>query len=150
MMAAFSASAAGFLFAIGLGVGGMADPARVVGFLDVAGAWDPSLAFVMAGALGTYAPLRRRILRRGRPVCAPAFPALDRAAVDVRLVAGAGLFGVGWGLAGYCPGPALTSIAAGTATVHVFVAAMAAGMIAFEGWQRRATAASRGAPRPSA
>ena len=142
MSAAVAAAAAGLVFALGLGLGGMTDPARVLGFLDVAGAWDPSLALVMAGAVGTHALLRRRVLRRARPILAPTFPALAGTAVDRRLLTGAALFGVGWGLAGYCPGPALISLAGGSAAAPLFVAAMAAGMLLFEAWGRRNTGAA--------
>ncbi|WP_437281186.1 DUF6691 family protein [Sorangium sp. So ce375] len=135
---------AGLLFAVGLGVSGMTQPSRVIGFLDVAGDWDPSLAFVMAGAISVHF-LAYRVLRWRRrgvgvdaagPARAPRFPLLaDRAAVptrndiDARLVAGAALFGVGWGLVGYCPGPALVSLATGSRAVLAFVVAMAAGMV---------------------
>ena len=139
MKAVLASGLAGLLFALGLGLGGMTDPARVLGFLDVAGAWDPSLAFVMAGALGTHALLRRLILRRARPVLAPAFPSFGATRPDARLVAGSALFGVGWGLAGYCPGPALTSVASGASTVLLFVAAMGAGMLLFQVWMKART-----------
>ncbi|NTX17840.1 YeeE/YedE family protein [Myxococcus sp. CA051A] len=131
------AGVAGLLFALGLGLGGMTDPAKVVGFLDVAGSWNPSLAFVMAGALGTYALLRRLILRRARPVLADRFPAPPQADVDGRLVAGSALFGIGWGLSGYCPGPALVSLPVGGTTVLLFVGAMLVGMGAFRGMSRQ-------------
>ncbi|XXY47582.1 YeeE/YedE family protein [Sorangium sp. So ce269] len=132
---------AGALFAVGLGVSGMTQPSRVIGFLDVAGDWDPSLAFVMAGAISVhflaYRALRRQesAAARGGAARTPRFPLLaDRLVVptrtdlDARLFAGAALFGVGWGLAGYCPGPALVSLATGSHAVLAFVAAMAAGM----------------------
>ncbi|MBZ4409983.1 YeeE/YedE family protein [Myxococcus sp. XM-1-1-1] len=131
MKQAFTAGAAGLLFALGLGVGGMTDPAKVVGFLDVAGAWDPSLAFVMAGALGSYALARGLILRRAAPVLADTFPETTSASVDGRLVAGAVLFGVGWGLSGYCPGPVLVVLPVGGLTVALFVVGMVAGMGVF-------------------
>ena len=138
MKAALAAGLAGILFSLGLGLGGMTDPAKVLGFLDVAGAWDASLLFVMAGAMGTYTLLRLLILRsRQRPVLAPAFPELGKARPDARLVAGAALFGVGWGLAGYCPGPAFTSVASGAGTVLLFVAAMVGGMLLFQLWEKR-------------
>lgn len=145
MKAVLMAGLAGVLFAVGLGIGGMTDPARVIGFLDVTGAWDPSLLFVMAGGLGTHALLRRLIVKRPRPVLAPAFPTWSQTRVDRRLVGGAALFGIGWGLSGYCPGPALVSLATGTSTVLLFVVAMLAGMGAFRGWEaaRAATRASR-------
>ncbi len=95
-MRAFAAAfVAGIVFAVGLGLGGMMDPAKVVGFLDVAGQWDFSLALVMGGALGTHAVLRRLILRRQAPVLAPSFPVLPAAQVDGRLLVGSSLFGVG-------------------------------------------------------
>lgn len=147
MNAALMAGLAGILFALGLGLGGMTDPAKVVGFLDVVGDWQPGLAFVMAGAMGTYASLRRLILRRRRaPVLAPAFPALGDARPDARLVLGSALFGVGWGLAGYCPGPAFASVGSGTGTVLLFVAAMLGGMLLFQLWEKRPAAACPPAP----
>lgn len=115
------AGVSGLLFAFGLVVGGMTDPARVQGFLDVFGAWNPSLAFVMGGALAVYG-LLIRLLRRP--------PAPTVSAIDVRLVAGAALFGVGWGLAGYCPGPALTATAVGGPGTLLFVVAMLGGFVA--------------------
>ena len=111
--------AAGLLFALGLGLAGMTQPDKIRAFLDVAGAWDPSLAFVMAGAVGVYFVAYR--LLRGR---APAAPR----GIDRRLVAGAILFGVGWGLSGFCPGPALVSVGAGARAALWFVPAMVAGM----------------------
>jgi uncharacterized protein len=137
---------AGLVFALGLGLGGMTDPSRVLAFLDVTGSWDASLAFVMGGALGTHALLRRLILRtRARPLLAPAFPADSRARVDARLLGGAALFGVGWGLVGYCPGPAFTALATGAPAPLLFVGAMLAGMLLFRLWERR-PAPARAAP----
>lgn len=138
MKAAIAALVAGLLFALGLGLGGMTDPAKVQGFLDLTGAWDPSLAFVMAGGLGTHALLRRLVLRRrSRPVLAPAFPAPPAAGVDRRLLAGAALFGVGWGLAGFCPGPAVVAVASGSTTALTFAISMLGGMALFHGWELR-------------
>ncbi|NVJ28729.1 YeeE/YedE family protein, partial [Myxococcus sp. AM011] len=117
--------------------GGMTDPAKVVGFLDVAGRWDPSLAFVMAGALGTYALLRPFILRRTKPVLAERFPPPPQASVDGRLIGGAALFGIGWGMSGYCPGPALVSLPVGGTPVLLFVGAMLVGMALFRGIMRQ-------------
>ena len=122
------AFATGMLFALGLGLGGMTQPRRVLAFLDVAGAWDPSLAFVMAGAVGVFALAWRVAQRVRRPVFAAAFDVPARRTIDARLVAGALVFGIGWGVAGMCPGPALTSLASGEAAALVFVAAMLAGM----------------------
>ncbi|WP_208719392.1 DUF6691 family protein [Corallococcus sicarius] len=128
MRSSLGALLSGLLFALGLGLGGMTDPANVLGFLDVAGDWDFRLAFVMGGAVAVHAALRPLILRRQRPLCAGRFPSFPAQRVDGRLFAGAALFGVGWGLAGYCPGPALTSLASGAPSVFVFVFAMFAGM----------------------
>ena len=118
----------GLLFALGLGVGGMTKPAKVLAFLDVAGNWDPSLALVMAGAIAVYAPASRWALRRSAPLCAARFQVPTRRDLDAPLIVGAALFGAGWGLAGYCPGPALVSLASGASGVVLFVAAMLAGM----------------------
>ncbi|WP_437817582.1 DUF6691 family protein [Sorangium sp. So ce1078] len=128
---------AGALFAVGLGVSGMTQPKKVTGFLDVAGDWDPSLAFVMVGAISVHF-LAYRVVRwqqRAPAARAPRFPLLadrmslpTRTGVDARLLGGAALFGVGWGLAGYCPGPALVSLSTGSGVVLAFVLAMAAGM----------------------
>lgn len=123
-----SAFLAGALFALGLGVGGMTQPSKVLAFLDVAGRWDPSLAFVMTGAVTVYGALFRLIRRRPRPVLSPAFSLPARRDVDLRLMTGAALFGMGWGLAGYCPGPGIVSLATGATPALVFVTAMLAGM----------------------
>lgn len=120
---------AGVVFALGLGLGGMTDPQKVQAFLDISGQWNPSLAFVMAGALSTHALLRRRILRRMRPVFAAQFQPATHTRIEPRLVVGAAFFGVGWGLVGYCPGPAFTSVATLTPQALLFVAAMMAGMV---------------------
>jgi len=124
-----SAFAAGLVFALGLGVSGMTLPSRVKGFLDVAGAWDPSLAFVMLSALATHIALLRWILRRRAPISTRAFDLPTRRDIDRPLLVGAALFGVGWGLGGYCPGPALTSLATLGRPALVMCAAMAAGMM---------------------
>jgi uncharacterized membrane protein YedE/YeeE len=146
MKALMTSAAAGLLFALGLGLGGMMDPARVQAFLDFTGAWDPTLAFVMGGALAVHAPLSWLIRGRKAPVLAPAFPAASKAGVDGRLVAGAALFGVGWGLAGYCPGPALASLTTGTSSVLLFVLSMLGGMGLFGWWERSRASA----PEPQA
>ncbi len=126
--ASASAFALGLLFAVGLALAGMTSPAKVIAFLDLAGDWDPSLAFVMAGAIATHAIASRFILTRKAPVLAEKFDLPEKKSVDARLVTGAALFGVGWGLGGYCPGPALVTAAAGVPSAIVFVLAMAAGM----------------------
>lgn len=120
---------AGVLFAVGLALSGMTDPGKVIGFLDVTGAWDPSLALVMVGAIGVHATLRLVILKRAQPVFQPAFeqPLVGKA--DVPLLVGAAVFGLGWGLGGYCPGPAFVSAAAGSLPAAVFVGAMTGGML---------------------
>lgn len=118
----------GLLFGLGLLVSGMADPAKVQNFLDLGGAWDPSLAFVMAGAVLTTALGYRLVLRRPRPLLAEAFQLPTRRAVDGRLLLGAALFGIGWGLGGFCPGPALASLGLAAPGTLAFLPAMLAGM----------------------
>jgi uncharacterized membrane protein YedE/YeeE len=127
----------GLLFALGLGIGGMTKPEKVVAFLDVAGDWDPSLAFVMGGALLVYFVVQRVALARPQPLFDRTFHVPNRRDIDARLVVGSLLFGAGWGLGGYCPGPALVSLASGRASVGVFVAAMLAGMWIFQHWNAR-------------
>jgi len=121
----------GLLFSLGLGLGGMTDPARVIGFLDFAGAWDPSLAFVMGGAVGTFALARLLILRRARPLLGKEFACPPTGGIDRRVVVGSLLFGAGWGLAGYCPGPAFASVASGALETLLFVGAMVFGMLLY-------------------
>ena len=137
-MALLTAFVAGLLFAVGLGVGGMTQPAKVFGFLDVAGKWDPSLAFVMLGAIAVHATAMRGILGRRTPLFAVRFALPTRRDVDARLVAGAALFGAGWGLVGYCPGPAVTALGGGVPTAAIFVPAMVAGMWVFHALFERA------------
>lgn len=134
----------GLLFGAGLAIGGMTHPAKVVGFLDITGRWDPTLIFVMAGAVLAYGVLYRLITRRAAPLLAPSFRLPTRRDIDARLVAGAALFGAGWGLGGFCPGPALTSLPTGAIEVLTFVAAMATGMVAFQAFD--ALRARRTAP----
>jgi uncharacterized protein len=119
---------AGVLFGLGLAVSGMVDPQKVIGFLDVAGHWDPTLAFVMGGALLVAIPAFRLIFRRSRPVLADDFDLPTKDSLDASLLGGAALFGVGWGLSGFCPGPSVTALASGLVPVFAFVAAMIAGM----------------------
>ena len=122
---------AGALFGLGLAVSGMTNPAKVIGFLDVAGEWDPTLAFVMGGALLVTIPTFRLILGRPRPILADGFALPTKSALDGRLLGGAALFGVGWGLSGFCPGPAVAALVTGLAPVFVFVAAMMVGMVLY-------------------
>jgi uncharacterized protein len=121
------AFAAGLLFGLGLSLGGMTQPAVVLGFLDIFGAWDPRLIFVMAGAVLTTAVGYRLLLRRPRPLLAERFQWPVSRRIDARLVGGAALFGIGWGIAGYCPGPALASLGAGVPALLILVACMLAG-----------------------
>jgi hypothetical protein len=130
----------GVAFALGLGVGGMTQPARVLAFLDVAGAWDPTLVFVMLGAVAVYAAAFPRVMRRPRPVFGRTFAVPSRRDVDRRLIGGAVLFGVGWGLAGLCPGPALTALASGEPRALLFVAAMVTGITAHRRIERAGAA----------
>ncbi|MEJ7728417.1 MAG: DUF6691 family protein [Polyangiaceae bacterium] len=119
----------GVVFSLGLGLAGMTQPAKIIGFLDFGGSWDPSLLLVMAGAIAVYLPVWRLMKRRGvalngEPLAIPAERGLDW-----RLLVGAAVFGIGWGLAGYCPGPAITSVAGGMTSALVFVASMIGGMV---------------------
>jgi uncharacterized membrane protein YedE/YeeE len=122
--------AAGFVFGLGLVISGMSNPAKVIGFLDVAGGWDPTLLLVMGGALATTVPAFRLLESRPRPLFAERFEFPARNELDSRLIAGAALFGLGWGMAGFCPGPAITALATARLDVMLFVAAMIAGAVA--------------------
>jgi uncharacterized membrane protein YedE/YeeE len=138
-MASLFAFVAGLVFGIGLVVAGMANPAKILGFLDIAGTWDPSLALVMAGAIAVglvaFALARRRTMSAlGLPMQLPTASSLD-----ARLVGSSIVFGIGWGLAGFCPGPAIVALGAGYAKAAVFVVAMLLGMVAFELIQRNRT-----------
>lgn len=124
---------AGVLFGLGMAISGMMDPARVTGFLDLVGSWDPSLAFVMGGALLVFMPGYFLLVKPrsqsvlGEPIVAVPAPRLDR-----RLIGGAALFGIGWGLVGICPGPALSLISSGQPMIMLFIAAMVAGILLFD------------------
>jgi uncharacterized membrane protein YedE/YeeE len=138
-MASVFAFVAGLVFGLGLVVAGMANPAKILAFLDIAGKWDPSLALVMVGAiavgLAAFSLARRRTMSAlGLPMQLPRATPLD-----ARLVAGSIVFGIGWGLAGFCPGPAIVALGAGYTKAAVFVAAMLLGMCAFELIQRNRT-----------
>jgi uncharacterized membrane protein YedE/YeeE len=136
-MIAFVAFLAGLVFGLGLILSGMGNPAKVQNFLDVFGTWDPSLALVMAGAIAvaifafTWAK-RRKTSLLGEPMQLPTATALDG-----KLLTGAALFGIGWGLAGFCPGPALMNLSTGQGEVWLFVAAMLVGMLAQHAWAKR-------------
>jgi hypothetical protein len=119
---------AGLLFGAGLALSGMINPARVLGFLDVAGAWDPTLAFVLGGALLPSALSYALVRRMKRPVMAEEFCIPQNRTIEKRLLAGGAIFGIGWGLVGLCPGPAIAGLVLGEWEVWLFVAAMIAGM----------------------
>ena len=127
-MRSIVALCAGLLFGMGLMLGGMTDPAKVIGFLDLAGRWDPSLAFVMGGALCVTLPTFQLLKSKARPLFETRFFLPTRQDVDGTLLGGAALFGVGWGIAGLCPGPAVANLAFATPEVLGFMAAMVAGM----------------------
>lgn len=127
-----AALAAGLLFGIGLIMSGMSDPSKVIGFLDLAGQWNPSLAFVMGGALIVGLVAFRSARRRRMTLLGGAMHLPTLRDIDHRLVLGSAAFGAGWGLAGFCPGPALVTLATGQQKALVFVLAMLAGMAIFE------------------
>ena len=131
-MLALTALAAGFIFGIGLIVSGMINPAKVLAFLDLAGKWDPTLAFVMVGAIAIGAIAFFFADRRTQSLLAAPMQLPNKQPVNARLVWGSVVFGAGWGLAGFCPGPALAALGTGQLKAVVFVAAMLAGMALFE------------------
>ena len=120
--------AAGLLFGIGLCLGQMVNPARVIGFLDIFGTWDPTLVFVMAGAVVTAFAGYRLVMARGRPLLSEFFLLPKTGKIDGQLIAGAAIFGAGWGIAGFCPGPAITAIGALSGEAVVFFGAMILGL----------------------
>ncbi|MCP1608143.1 hypothetical protein SAMN05216577_1097 [Pseudomonas citronellolis] len=135
-MARLSAFLCGLLFGLGLLLAGMADPAKVLAFLDLAGAWDPSLALVMVGAILTALPFFGLARGKAHGLLGGAMQLPTRRDLDRRLVLGSLVFGIGWGIAGICPGPALVGLGAGHWQAALFVLGMLAGMAAFE-WQQR-------------
>ena len=139
MRTALIALLAGLLFGAGLALGGMTDPGKVIAFLDVAGRWDPSLAFVMGSALLITFPVFAWVRRSARPLFAERFQLPSKRDLDPQLLAGAALFGIGWGIAGLCPGPAVANLAAGSPQILLFVVAMVGGM-----WLRDRTASITG------
>ncbi len=139
----------GAVFAAGLGIGGMTQPAKVIGFLDFAGDWDPSLVLVMFGAIGVHSLFYHMVRKRPGSRFSLEISLPSRTEIDLRLIGGSIIFGLGWGLAGYCPGPAITSLASGTFSAVIFSAGMIAGVIAFDfkralsGWRADAEVFSR-------
>lgn len=118
----------GLLFGLGMMVSGMVDPVKVLGFLDFAGAWDPSLMFVMGGALMVFLPVYfLHTKHRAKPVCAADFHVSQKTQLESKLIVGSAFFGVGWGLMGICPGPAITALASSQSSIFIFVAAMVVG-----------------------
>ncbi len=126
----------GLIFGIGLVIGGMTDPSKVIGFLDIAGQWDPSLAFVMGGALIVGVIAFRFARNRTSNFLGGAIRIPTKNDIDKRMVIGSLLFGAGWGMAGFCPGPAITALGTGNSKALLFVLAMIAGMALFEGIER--------------
>lgn len=133
----------GFIFGLGLCLSRMTDPAVVQGFLDLAGAWDPTLVFVMGGGVAVTFVGYRFVLQRKQPLWAPKFSVPTGTAIDAPLISGAAIFGFGWGLSGYCPGPVVVSLASGRRAIILFVVAMLAGMIAVR-WMRTSRSAGVG------
>ncbi|MGH8539230.1 MAG: DUF6691 family protein [Stenotrophobium sp.] len=123
--------ASGILFGLGLAISGMINPAKVIGFLDVTGHWDPALALVMGGALLVSWFLFPLVLRREKPLLDDRFRLPVSTAIDRRLLAGAAIFGIGWGMVGICPGPGIVDLVSGSANIALFIAAMLGGMLVF-------------------
>ena len=148
---------AGLVFAVGLGVGGMTDPGKVMGFLDFLGNWDPSLAFVMGGAILAHLPAQYWRKQREKPFAGLRFHVPTRTDMPPRLFFGAALFGIGWGLAGFCPGPGIVAFGGGVQEGGLFVVSLAVGMALFAAIDRRIQAArttdeaisSTSSPRPA-
>lgn len=130
----------GLIFGTGIAVSGMINPAKVLNFFDLAGSWDPSLAFVMAGALAVAIPGYRLVLARPAPAFEPRFQLPDTRVIDRRLILGSATFGVGWGIAGFCPGGALPAIGTGDPTVFLFLAALIGGLLIARVLQARSPA----------
>src|SRR3954454_12487175 len=133
----------GLIFCAGLVISGMVQPTKVLGFLDIFGAWNPSLAVVMAAALAVSVPGFMLVNQRPRPWLPKQYFWAVKTGIELPLVTGAALFGIGWGLVGLCPGPALESLATLSPGVIVFVVAMAAGMVAHDAWQQSRLTAQR-------
>jgi uncharacterized membrane protein YedE/YeeE len=149
MIRSVGALLSGAVFGLGLAISEMVNPAKVLAFLDVAGHWDPSLAVVMAGALAVTAVSFRLILKRPAPLLGGSFEVPSRRRIDWALLTGAGLFGIGWGLVGFCPGPGIASLAFGQPKSFVFVIAMALGAGLYHASTRRLAAPTSMFPAPS-
>ncbi|MBC7131875.1 MAG: YeeE/YedE family protein [Roseovarius sp.] len=128
-MRLLSAFLVGLIFGVGIAVSGMINPAKVLNFFDIAGTWDPSLAFVMGGALATTLLGYRIVLRRPAPVLEPRFVIPTARDIDARLIGGSAVFGIGWGIAGFCPGAAIPALGSGKGEVAAFVVALVAGIV---------------------
>ena len=128
----------GLLFGIGLTLSDMINPQRVLGFLDVAGSWDPTLAFVMGGALLVTFPAFHLVKKFGKPVCAAQFQIPTNKVIDTKLVTGSAMFGIGWGLVGFCPGPAIAALVTLQADVFIFGGSLLVGMVLFQVWDAMA------------
>lgn len=128
-MRLLSAFAIGLIFGLGITISGMINPAKVLNFFDIFGTWDPSLAFVMAGALAVAIPGYRLVLRRPAPAMEHRFQLPDTRVIDRRLILGSATFGLGWGIAGFCPGGALPALGTGDPTVFLFLAALIGGLL---------------------
>lgn len=135
-MILISAFMSGLIFGIGLILSGMTDPAKVIGFLDVTGSWNPSLAFVMIGAIAVAYFAFRTAARQSKTILGEQIALPAKKDIDTRLIVGSITFGIGWGLAGYCPGPAIASIATNASEPILFSAAMLAGMAIYEVLQK--------------
>ena len=130
----------GLIFGLGISVSGMINPAKVLNFFDLAGTWDPSLAFVMAGALAVAIPGYRFVLARPSPAFEDRFQLPDTRVIDRRLILGSATFGIGWGIAGFCPGGALPALGTGDPAVFLFLAALIGGLLLARALQTRAPA----------
>lgn len=138
MRRGIAAFVGGLIFALGLGLSGMTSPRKVIGFLDFAGRWDASLLVVMGGAVGVFAVGHRLVMRRAAPLLDDRFHVAPAGRLDARAAIGGLVFGLGWGLGGYCPGPALVAVASGAPAAVVFTAAMVLGMAVYEAVAGRA------------
>lgn len=131
----------GFLFAVGLGISGMTHPERIIGFLDIFGRWDPTMLFVISGAVSTYAVSWLLIKRRSKPLLDRAFQVPTNRNLDAKLWIGSAIFGAGWGLGGFCPGPAMVAVVDGASQIVWFIIAMLVGMalhiVVINAWQAR-------------